>query len=48
MENGIIEDSEMGSIDHLVIEWPGRQPTGEAMPYLIDLVGPQRLMAGAA
>jgi hypothetical protein len=38
MENGIIEDMEMGPIDYLVVEWPGRQPTGEAMPYLIDLV----------
>lgn len=31
-------DMEMGPIDYLVIEWPGRQPTGEAAPYLIDLV----------
>jgi hypothetical protein len=29
---------EMGPIDYLVLEWPGRQPTGEAVPYLIDLV----------
>jgi hypothetical protein len=38
MENGIFEDLEMGPIDYLVIEWPGRQPTGEAMPHLVDLV----------
>ena len=38
MENGIIDDLEMGPIDYLVVEWPGRQPTGEAMPHLIDLV----------
>ena len=38
MENGIIGDPEMGPIDYLVIEWPGRQPTGEAMPHLVDLV----------
>jgi hypothetical protein len=38
MENGIIEDLEMGPIDYLVIEWPGRQPTGAAMPHLVDLV----------
>ena len=38
METGSIEDLEMGPIDYLVVEWPGRQPTGEAMPYLIDLV----------
>jgi len=28
----------MGPIDYLLIEWPDRQPTGEAMPYLVDLV----------
>jgi len=28
----------MGPIDYLVIEWPGRQPTGEAAPFLVDLV----------
>ncbi len=38
MENRSIEDLEMGPIDYLVVEWPGRQPTGEAMPYLVDLV----------
>jgi hypothetical protein len=32
------ETSEMGPIDYLIVEWPGRQPTGEAMPYLVDLV----------
>jgi hypothetical protein len=29
---------ELGPIDYIVLEWPGRQPTGEAIPYLIDLV----------
>lgn len=29
---------EMGPIDYLVIEWPGQQPTGEAIPHLVDLV----------
>jgi hypothetical protein len=29
---------EMGPIDYLVIAWPGRQPTGEAAPLLVDLV----------
>lgn len=29
---------EMGPIDYLIVEWPGKQPTGEAVPYLIDLV----------
>jgi hypothetical protein len=32
------EFSEMGPIDYLLIEWPGRQPTGEAAPHLVDLV----------
>jgi hypothetical protein len=32
------EFDEMGPIDYLLVEWPGRQPTGEAAPYLIDLV----------
>lgn len=32
------ESLEMGPIDYIVVEWPGRQPTGEAVPYLIDLV----------
>ncbi len=29
---------EMGPIDYVLVEWPGRQPTGEAAPHLIDLV----------
>jgi hypothetical protein len=29
---------EMGPIDYLIVEWPDRQPTGEAAPHLIDLV----------
>ena len=29
---------EMGPIDYVVIEWPGKRPTGEAAPHLIDLV----------
>lgn len=32
------ERSEMGPIDYVLVEWPGRQPTGEAVPHLIDLV----------
>lgn len=32
------ELEEMGPIDYLVIEWPDRQPTGEATPILVDLV----------
>ena len=29
---------ELGPIDYAVIEWPGRQPNGEAMPLILDLV----------
>jgi Family of unknown function (DUF6325) len=29
---------EMGPIDYMVIEWSGRQPTGEAAPLIMDLV----------
>ena len=29
---------EMGPIDYVVLEWPGRQPQGDAIPLLIDLV----------
>lgn len=32
------ELNEMGPIDYLIVEWPDRQPTSEAAPYLIDLV----------
>lgn len=27
---------EVGPIDYIVIEWPGRQPTGEAAPLILD------------
>ena len=27
-----------GPIDYVLVEWTGRQPNGEAMPYLVDLV----------
>ncbi len=30
--------NEMGPIDYVLVEWPGRQPTGEAVPHLVDLV----------
>jgi hypothetical protein len=35
---GTNELEEMGPIDYIVVEWPGRQPTGEAAPHLVDLV----------
>jgi len=30
--------NEMGPIDYIVVEWPGRQPNGEVAPQLVDLV----------
>jgi uncharacterized protein DUF6325 len=30
--------NEMGPIDYVLVEWSGQQPTGEAMPHLVDLV----------
>lgn len=32
------EDLEMGPVDYVLVEWPGKQPTGEALPHLVDLV----------
>jgi hypothetical protein len=32
------ELEEMGPIDYILVEWPGRQPSGEAAPILVDLV----------
>jgi hypothetical protein len=32
------ELEEMGPVDYLVVEWSGKQPTGEAAPLLVDLV----------
>ena len=29
---------EMGPIDYVVLEWPGRQPDGSVAPLIIDLV----------
>jgi hypothetical protein len=29
---------EMGPIDYVVLEWPGRQPKGDAAPLILDLV----------
>lgn len=38
MTETALDDVELGPIDYLVIEYPDGQPTGEAIPYLIDLV----------
>ena len=35
MDHGEFE--EMGPIDYIVCEWPGKQPTGEAGPLILDL-----------
>jgi uncharacterized membrane protein len=32
------ETVEMGPIDYILVEWPGRQPNGEVAPHLLDLV----------
>jgi uncharacterized membrane protein len=37
-ERPMDESVEMGPIDYVLIEWPGRQPNGEAAPHLVDLV----------
>src|SRR6478609_7411928 len=29
---------EMGPVDYVVLEWPGKQPKGEVAPMIIDLV----------
>lgn len=29
---------EIGPIDYILVEWPGRQPNGEVAPHLVDLV----------
>ena len=35
----VAEDLEVGPVDYLIVEWPvGSPPTGEAFPYLVDLV----------
>lgn len=29
---------QVGPVDYVLVEWPGRQPDGSALPHLIDLV----------
>jgi hypothetical protein len=38
MDKSTEDIAEMGPIDYIVVEWKDRQPTGEAVPYLVDLV----------
>ncbi len=34
-----MDDIEVGPVDYVVVQWPaGSPPTGEAFPYLVDLV----------
>ena len=33
----VLEIDEMGPIDYVVLEWPGKQPSGEAAPIIVDL-----------
>lgn len=32
------DDIEIGPIDYLLVEWPGRRPEGQIAPQLVDLV----------
>jgi uncharacterized membrane protein len=32
------QSREIGPIDYLLVEWPGKQPNGEVAPHLVDLV----------
>jgi len=32
------DDIELGPIDYVLVEWPGKQPEGEIAPHLVDLV----------
>lgn len=32
------QPNEIGPIDYLLVEWPGKQPNGEVAPELVDLV----------
>lgn len=32
------ETAEMGPIDYILVEWPGRRPNGEVAPVVVDLV----------
>ena len=32
------DDIELGPIDYVLVEWPGKQPDGQIAPHLVDLV----------
>lgn len=33
----VMEIDELGPIDYVVLEWPGKQPQGEVAPMIVDL-----------
>jgi hypothetical protein len=33
----VMEIEELGPIDYIVLEWPGKQPSGEVAPMIVDL-----------
>lgn len=49
MTETALDDVQLGPIDYLVIEYANGQPTGEALPHLLDLVesGTIRLLDAA-
>jgi hypothetical protein len=38
MSSESFDENEMGPVDYLLVEWTDRQPSGEAVPHLVDLV----------
>src|SRR5687768_16600676 len=41
IEGGVVSEEqldEMGPIDYVVLEWPGRQPEGQVAPLILDAV----------
>lgn len=38
MTEATTDEVQLGPIDYLVVEYPNGNPTGEALPHLIDLV----------
>jgi uncharacterized membrane protein len=38
VSEAVADELELGPIDFIVVEYPGAQMTGEALPHLIDLV----------
>jgi hypothetical protein len=36
--NDDLNEIQLGPVDYILVEWRGSQPTGEAIPHLVDLV----------